>query len=77
MHLAASLDVNLISIYGSSSPFYTPPLMKDNHGEVLYRQIECSPCFKKICPLPGDENLKCLKNISPEEVSIKSKIYLD
>jgi heptosyltransferase-2 len=77
MHLAASLDVNLISIYGSSSPFYTPPLMKDNHGEVLYRQIKCSPCFKKICPLPGDENLKCLKNISPEEVSLKSKVYLD
>lgn len=77
MHLAASLDVNLISIYGSSSPFYTPPLMKENHGEVLYRQLECSPCFKKICPLLGDENLRCLKNIRPEEVLIKSKLYLD
>ena len=51
--------------------------MNDNRGEVLYHQIECSPCFKKICPLPGDDNLKCLKNISPEEVSLKSKVYLD
>ena len=28
MHIAASVNTNLISIFGSSSPFYTPPLMK-------------------------------------------------
>ena len=77
MHLAASLNVSLISIYGSSSPFYTPPLMKDNNGEVLYKQVNCSPCFKKICPLSIPDNLKCLKSISINEVFTKARAYLD
>ena len=76
MHLAASLGVNLISIYGSSSPFYTPPLMKNGHGEVIYRQVDCSPCFKSICPLNDGDNLKCLTSISAEDVYMKSKVYL-
>ena len=77
MHLAASLSVNLISIYGSSSPFYTPPLMKNSQGEVIYKQVDCSPCFKSICPLIDEDNLKCLTSISAEEVYKKSRIYLD
>ena len=76
MHLAASLSVNLISIYGSSSPFYTPPLMKNYQGEVIYKQVDCSPCYKRICPLI-DDYLKCLTSISAEEVYNKSRIYLD
>ena len=76
MHLAASLGINLISIYGSSSPFYTPPLMKENHGEIIYKHVECSPCYKKKCPLTDDLNLKCLESITSEEVIKKSKKYL-
>ena len=76
MHLSASLGRNLISIFGSSSPFYTPPLMKYNSGEVLYKQLGCSPCFKRTCPLENDNNLKCLNEISVEEVFNKSKPYL-
>ena len=76
MHLSASLDRNLISIFGSSSPFYTPPLMKDNSGEVLYKQLDCSPCYKKTCPLDNDNNLKCLNDIGVEEIFNKSKLYL-
>tara|TARA_Y100000996_G_scaffold328235_1_gene264279 strand:- start:803 stop:1819 length:1017 start_codon:yes stop_codon:yes gene_type:complete len=77
MHLAASLDVNLISIFGSSSPFYTPPLMKNNNGEVIYKQLDCSPCFKNSCPLNEDDNLKCLKSITVDEISKKAQPYLD
>ena len=76
MHLSASLNRNLISIFGSSSPFYTPPLMKYNSGEVIYKQIDCSPCFKKTCPLNNDNNLKCLNDIGVEEIFNKSKPYL-
>ena len=77
MHLAASLDVNLISIFGSSSPFYTPPLMKNNNGEVIYKQLDCSPCFKNSCPLSEKDNLKCLKSITVDEISKKAQPYLD
>ena len=65
MHITASVNTNLISIFGSSSPFYTPPLMKDQFGEVVYKALKCSPCFKRECPL---QHLNCLNNISAEEI---------
>jgi heptosyltransferase-2 len=74
MHITASVNTNLISIFGSSSPFYTPPLMKDQFGEVIYKALTCSPCFKRDCPL---QHLNCLNNISSEEIFDKSVKYLD
>lgn len=74
MHIAASVNTNLISIFGSSSPFYTPPLMKDMLGEVIYKGLKCSPCFKRECPL---DHLNCLNNISVDEIFKKSLKYLN
>ena len=73
MHITASVNTNLISIFGSSSPFYTPPLMKDQFGEVVYKALKCSPCFKRECPL---QHLNCLNHISAEEILNKSIKYL-
>ncbi|MDP1657777.1 MAG: lipopolysaccharide heptosyltransferase II [Methylotenera sp.] len=63
MHVAAALDKNLVAIYGSSNPHHTPP-MNDN-AVVEYLSLDCSPCFKRECPLG---HLNCLKNISPQQV---------
>ena len=68
---------NIISIFGSSSPFYTPPLMKNNNGEVIYKQLDCSPCFKNSCPLSKEDNLRCLTSITVDEISKKAQPYLD
>ena len=73
MNITASVNTNLISIFGSSSPFYTPPLMKDQFGEVVYKALKCSPCFKRECPL---QHLNCLNHISAEEILNKSIKYL-
>ena len=74
MHITASVNTNLISIFGSSSPFYTPPLMKHQSGEVVYKALKCSPCFKRECPL---QHLNCLNNISAKEIFDKSNKYLN
>ena len=74
MHITAAVHTNLISIFGSSSPFYTPPLIKSQAGEVIYKALTCSPCFKRECPL---QHLNCLNNISAEEILNKSKKYLN
>jgi heptosyltransferase-2 len=63
MHVAAALDKNLVAIYGSSNPHHTPPM--NVKAVVEYLALECSPCFKRECPLG---HLNCLKKISPQEV---------
>ena len=63
MHIAAAVKVPLVAIYGSSTPNYTPPLTAN--ATIHYKALDCSPCFKRTCPL-GHTN--CLKMITVDEV---------
>jgi len=65
MHVAAAIGVEVNVIYGSSTPEYTPPLTTDDKKNIFYLGLECSPCFKRECPL-GHTN--CLNDIKHEEI---------
>jgi heptosyltransferase-2 len=71
MHLAAALQVPQVALFGSSNPSWTAPL--NPKAEVVYRGLDCSPCYKRTCPLGHTD---CLREISPTEVLEHALILL-
>ena len=63
MHVAAALKTPQVAIFGSSDPAHTPPL--SDKAKVIWLNLPCSPCHKRVCPLG---HLNCLNDILPEQV---------
>lgn len=72
-HFANALSIPSIGIYGSSSPIWTGPLNKNS--KYVYKNLECSPCFKRKC-FKKENKYECLYKIKPEEVFEISKDFL-
>lgn len=62
MHLAASLGVPVVAIFGSTEPELTGPLGKGHI--ILRKKVECAPCFLRECPI----DFRCMKGIEVAEV---------
>ncbi|MCP4409865.1 MAG: lipopolysaccharide heptosyltransferase II [Gammaproteobacteria bacterium] len=65
MHIAAALERPMVAIFGSSTPDYTPPLGAKQHTRIMHLDLDCSPCFKRQCPLG---HLNCLRQIGVDNV---------
>jgi len=63
MHLAAALDVPLVAIFGSTSPELTGPL--NDRAIVIRHPVECSPCFRRECPI----DFHCMTSVTVDEVA--------
>ena len=62
--MAAAVPTQVIALFGSSTPSFTPPLTPTK--QVFYLNLECSPCFQRHCPLG---HFRCMKDISVDAVS--------
>ena len=70
MHLAASLKVPLIALFGPTSPLITGPYTDQANCIVLHKRIGCLiPCYNLSC-----SDNRCLKAISVEEVAAEAKL---
>lgn len=61
MHMASAFNVPLVALFGSTSDTKTGPF---NGGCVINKKVECSPCYKRVCPI----DFRCMTKISAEEV---------
>ncbi len=65
MHIAAALERPMVAIFGSSPPDYTPPLGAKQPTRIMHLGLDCSPCFKRQCPLG---HVNCLRQIGVGDV---------
>lgn len=63
MHLASLLGVRTVAIFGSTEPALTGPLGCGH--TVLRKQVECSPCFLRECPI----DFRCMKAVETQHVA--------
>lgn len=61
MHIAAACNVPLVALFGSTSDVKTGPY---GIGKVIHKHVECSPCYKRVCPI----DFRCMKRIEVDEV---------
>ena len=71
MHVAAAVDTPTVALFGSTSPTWTRPFGLGH--EVIYKAVECSPCFQKTCPI----GYICLNQITVDEVFQKVRKKLN
>jgi len=61
-HYAVAFDVPTVVLMGSTDPRYTAANLE--RTAVLRRELDCSPCHKKVCPRQHE----CMTGIRPAEV---------
>ena len=66
MHIGVSQNVPVVTMFGASPvPGFYP---YDARAVLIKAPVECHPCGIHKCPLAGEENMACMKMITPEVV---------
>ena len=61
-HVAASLGIPVVTLFGSTSPAWTAP--QGARVTIVQHPVHCNPCFRRHCPT----QLECFNGIEPAEV---------
>lgn len=74
MHIAASLQIPTISIFGPTDPSETSQ-WNNSQNVIIRKKLACQPCMKKTCPLIHHN---CMKTIKSNDIidAIPKKMFL-
>ncbi|UCD15205.1 MAG: glycosyltransferase family 9 protein [Candidatus Omnitrophota bacterium] len=75
VHIAASLNTAVISIFGRKDPGLSPQRWKPRGKNSFYfhKDAGCTKCFAHRCP----KKFLCLKKVYPEEVAEKALLLIN
>jgi heptosyltransferase-2 len=70
-HISAALGTKTLVIFGPTNPKTTQPW----NSEIVYKNVECSPCMLRDCPIDH----RCMTRISTDEVFqiVREKLIAD
>ena len=70
-HISAALGTKTLVIFGPTNPKTTQPW----NSQIIYKNVECSPCMLRDCPIDH----RCMTRISAAEVFeiVKEKLTTD
>ena len=63
LHIAVGVGTEVIALFGAADPRRTGPFQSP--GSVLREVVNCSPCRRRHCPVPGHP---CLERLDPARV---------
>jgi heptosyltransferase-1 len=72
LHLASACGVPAVGIFGPTDPARNGPFGEGD--EVVWKEVSCSPCYKRRCPGYGTV---CLRTIEVEDVLAAVRKRLD
>jgi len=64
MHIAAAYQVSTVALFGPTR-YKETNQWHNPHGYLIRKEMDCSPCMKRSCPLQHHE---CMKQIKASEV---------
>jgi len=67
MHVAAAFKVPTIAIFGPTKDIETSQWNNPN-GQIVKKEFDCAPCMKRVCPLDGEQNHQCMKEIKAQDI---------
>jgi len=66
-HLAAAVNIPLIVLSGADNPLETSPL-SNKKTIIIKNYLPCISCVRNRCPKKGNDYMKCMNDITIDEV---------
>jgi ADP-heptose:LPS heptosyltransferase len=76
-YISIACNVNSVCLFGSTDPEKYGPFDKERQ-KIIYKKLNCSPCYKKICPKTKKSFLTpCMEKITVDDILTAINNYIE